>query len=162
DALYAVSTGCGGPADSPWPMFLHDVNHTGRLPNTTPPDIISTAPDSSEADVSVDAIITATFSEVMDPASITADTFLISDGLSNIAGTVTSIGKTAIFTPDSDLNYYKTHTATITSDSMDPDGNQLAQDYRWSFTTKAAPGNSSQNGGGTAGGGCFISTITAK
>lgn len=26
--LYALTTGCGGPADSPWPMYGHDARHT--------------------------------------------------------------------------------------------------------------------------------------
>ncbi len=28
--LYAVTTGCGGLADTPWPMYRHDPQHTGR------------------------------------------------------------------------------------------------------------------------------------
>jgi hypothetical protein len=31
--LYAINSGSLGPADSPWPMFRHDVMHTGRFGN---------------------------------------------------------------------------------------------------------------------------------
>ena len=30
--LHAIATDCGGPADSAWPMFLHDAQHTGQVP----------------------------------------------------------------------------------------------------------------------------------
>ncbi len=30
--LYAVNTTCGGLAQSPWPMFHHDMKHTGKAP----------------------------------------------------------------------------------------------------------------------------------
>lgn len=32
-SLYKIITGCGGLADSPWPMFMHDAQHTGRQLN---------------------------------------------------------------------------------------------------------------------------------
>ncbi len=31
DYLYAINSSSLGPADSPWPMFHHDVKHTGRV-----------------------------------------------------------------------------------------------------------------------------------
>ena len=30
DTLYAIATGTNGPANSPWPMYRHDAQHTGR------------------------------------------------------------------------------------------------------------------------------------
>jgi len=30
DCLYAIRGNSGGLADTPWPMFHHDVRHTGR------------------------------------------------------------------------------------------------------------------------------------
>jgi len=159
DILYAVSTDCGGQAESPWPMFHYDRNHTARIPNTTSPSLISTNPGNDQLNTLVNIPITATFDEVMDPASINNDTFVVYDGSINIAGAVTSTGKTAIFTPNSELAYDKTYTATITTGIRDPDGNPLAEDCSWTFTTETAPANDGTDGRGTGGGGCFISAL---
>jgi len=52
---------------------------------------------------------------------------------------VTYSGVTAVFTPASNLSYSTTYIATITTGAEDIDGNALAAEYVWSFTTGAAP-----------------------
>jgi len=43
------------------------------------------------------------------------------------------------FTPDSNLSYHSTYTATLTKAIKDINGNALSSDYSWSFTTGVAP-----------------------
>ena len=91
----------------------------GGITDTTPPTVISTSPADGATDVAVDTSITATFSETMDPSTITASTFILSSGGSEIAGSVTYSDKAATFTPSSALDYDTTYTATITTDVQD-------------------------------------------
>ena len=83
-------------------------------------------------------IITATFSEGMDPSTITTTTFTLKHGTTPVSGTVTYAGTGAIFTPASDLTASTTYTGTITTGAKDLAGNALASNYVWSFTTGAA------------------------
>jgi hypothetical protein len=46
---------------------------------------------------------------------------------------------TATFTPDADLDYNHTYTATVSTAIKDVAGNPLAEVYSWSFTTQSAP-----------------------
>ena len=83
----------------------------------TVPTIRSTSPVNGAAGVDIGSAITATFSEEMDASSITADTFTVNDGSSNISGTVSYGDKKATFTPSDNLAYSTTYTATISTGS---------------------------------------------
>ena len=107
----------------------------GSEPDTTPPTVSSTAPANNATFVAVNTTISATFSEAMDASSITTATFLVNNGSSNIAGTLTYSGTTATFTPTTDLDYDTTYIGTITTGAKDLAGNPLEADYTWSFTT---------------------------
>jgi hypothetical protein len=116
---------------------------TGIAPNSTPPIVISTVPASGAVDVPTNTILTATFSKVMDPATITAaGTFTLAiagpDGAA-VAGTVQYAGTSATFTPASILPVAMEFTATITTAAEDLTGNALAADFSWNFTTGAGP-----------------------
>jgi hypothetical protein len=112
----------------------------------TPPTVSSTNPADDAVDVSVKSTISAVFSEAMDDDDIDANTFTVSDGVNNVSGTVSYSGKTATFTPAAALENDTTYTATITDEVEDEQGNKLAADYSWSFTTEAA-GDSDQVAG---------------
>jgi hypothetical protein len=84
-------------------------------------------------------IVYATFSEAMDPLTITTATFTLDQAGTPVSGTVIYVGLTANFTPDSDLDASTVYTATITSEAKDLAGNPLAVDKVWSFTTVAPP-----------------------
>lgn len=105
----------------------------------TVPTIRSTSPLNGAAGVDVGSIITATFSEEMDASTITANTFTVNDGSSNISGTVSYGDKKATFTPSNNLAYSATYTATIFTGVMDSAENALSSPYTWSFTTELAP-----------------------
>ncbi|MGA8501551.1 MAG: Ig-like domain-containing protein, partial [Candidatus Sulfotelmatobacter sp.] len=81
-------------------------------------------------------VVTATFSEAMNPATISATTFtLTGPGTTAVAGAVSYAGSTATFTPSSALALNTVYTATITTGAQDPSGNALAANFVWSFTT---------------------------
>src|SRR5204863_1014961 len=80
-----------------------------------------------------------TFSEAMNPSTITPGTFTLKQGTTAVAGTVSYAGVTATFTPASALAPLTTFTATVTTGARDLAGNALAIDFAWSFTTVATP-----------------------
>jgi len=112
---------------------------TGAAPDTTKPTVAFTVPASAATGVLFNTKITATFSEAMDPLTLTATTFTLKQGATAVAGTVTYSGVSAVFTPASALAASTVYTAKITTGAKDLAGNALASDYEWSFTTGAAP-----------------------
>ncbi len=108
---------------------------TGAAPDTTAPTVIATDPANNATGVPLNKIITATFSEVMNPATISTTTFTIKNGATPVLGTVTYSGSTATFTPTSLLDSNTTYLATITTGAKDAAGNALANNYVWRFTT---------------------------
>ncbi len=111
---------------------------TGAAPDTTPPAVTSTDPANGAAGVPLGKKIAATFSEAMDPLTVTAATFTLKRGLVPTLGSVVYAGVTAIFTPIGGLAPNTTYTATVLMDAEDMAGNKLAGDYTWTFTTGAA------------------------
>jgi hypothetical protein len=134
---------------------------TETAPDTTPPVVDSTSPDDNETDVPVDSVISVTFSENMDTATIDSNNLHLDNGascsVSYDAGT-----RTATLTPLADLNEDTTYTVTVTTGVQDMAGNSLQADSTCSFTTiSAAVGNGGAGGSGGSGGsgGCFINTM---
>jgi hypothetical protein len=103
------------------------------------PTVISTDPFSGATAVATDKVVTATFSEAMDPTSITTSSFTLRQGVTPVAGSVTYSGSTASFTPSSDLSAGVVYTATITTSAKSVPGVYLLADYVWSFTTQSPP-----------------------
>jgi len=128
-----------------------DTNHNGRVdagehdPNvftdTTPPTVLSVNPLNNAVDVAIDTPITVTFSESVNPATVTLSTFVVTAGSGGITvpGAVTCTGATATFTPTSPLTYSTTYTATITTGVRDLAGNPFESNASWAFTTVSAP-----------------------
>lgn len=109
------------------------------IPDITAPTVLNTSPNNPTGGV-INGAITATFSEAMNPLTITADTFTISGGGKAIIGQVTYSDTTATFTLLDSLAYSTTYTATITTGAKDLEGgNPLAADFVWTFTTGSAP-----------------------
>jgi hypothetical protein len=78
--------------------------------------------------------LTVSFSEDIDPASITSASFYLDHGAS---GTVSydPATRSATLTPDAPLAYTTTYTATVSTGVTDLAGNGLASNYTWSFST---------------------------
>lgn len=133
------------PTDSSWSFT------TGTSADGTVPTVLSTSPAASEGGVAISRTISATFSESMDPSTITTANFLVSAGGSQVVGTVAfdANTNTAIFTrinhettpvishptPVSYLQPNTVYTVTLTTSVKDLAGNPLAASKVWSFTT---------------------------
>ncbi|HVB58903.1 MAG TPA: Ig-like domain-containing protein [Candidatus Acidoferrales bacterium] len=121
---------------------------TGKTADATPPTVIITIPASGATSVPTNQKINATFSKVMDPATITASgTFTVAAvGGAAVPGTVSYAGSIATFTPTANLAPNTQFTATITNAAKDLSGNALvsgAVPNPWSFTTGAGPDTAS-------------------
>lgn len=105
-----------------------------------PPIVVSTVPALGATGVSFTPVITATFNETMNPATITTSTFtLTAPGGIPVAGTVTYAGLTATFTPTLPLSPVTTYTAEIWTGAQSNLGFALALPYMWQFTTGFVP-----------------------
>src|ERR1700738_337798 len=104
----------------------------------TPPTVTSVTPQDGST-VGNSAVITATFSKAMNPATINTSTFTLTSGGARVSGQVTYVAATniATFKPSASLAPSTTFTATITIGANDTFGNALAASFVWSFTTGA-------------------------
>src|SRR5487761_713828 len=119
---------------------------TGTTADTTHPTVTSSNPASAATAVPTNQTITATFSKVMDSATVTASgTFTVAvagAGGAAVPGTVSYANSTAVFTPTANLTANTQYTATITNAAKDLSGNALvagAVPNPWNFTTGAGP-----------------------
>jgi beta-lactam-binding protein with PASTA domain len=108
---------------------------TGDALDTSAPFVIATVPVSNASNVPFNQILSATFSEMMDPGSINNGSFTLMQGATPIAGVVGYIGVTATFRPVAVLDVNTEYTAMISVNVTDLAGNPLAVDYLWTFTT---------------------------
>jgi hypothetical protein len=104
--------------------------------DTTRPIVFITEPVDGAVDVpTYFTVIRVLMSKPIDPASVTASTFYLSDGE---MGAVETHWDTLLFIPEDTLMSNHTYTATVTTGITDTLGNALAADYSWSFTTLPA------------------------
>jgi hypothetical protein len=107
---------------------------------TPPPAVIATIPTNGATNVVVNTPISATFSEGMNPATISATTFtLTGPGGAAVAGAVTYNGVVATFGTNANLAFNTVYTATITTGATSVAGTPLPANYVWSFTTITPP-----------------------
>ena len=136
--IATLTTGAKNPAGEALESDYVWSFTTGAAADTTAPTVSLTDPKNSATGVAINKKIAATFSEAMDPTTITTTTFTLMDGVTPVSGTVTYAGLVATFTPTSNLAAATLYTATITTGAMDLGGNALAGAYVWTFTTGAA------------------------
>lgn len=147
NGVYRYTTTGGFPtstyqASNYWVDVVY-ANDNG--PDTTAPQVSSTIPGDGATDVASDTQVTAVFNEPIDPASLNGTTFRLRDaGGSVVAADVTyAAGSlTAKLAPSSPLVSSTTYTATLKGGPggvTDVNGNALAQDGSWTFTTAAPP-----------------------
>ncbi len=118
--ILILSTGCGKDKEAP------------LVPDTTGPRVTATSPGDGDSSVALDALVTVTFSEDIDPLTITGSSFFLSG--SN-PGTITYNSRSAALNPDSNFKYGTNYTATVTTAVTDAAGNHMDSVYTWSFTT---------------------------
>ncbi len=115
---------------------------TTIAPDTTPPTISVVSPVNLATNVDRNANLTAQFSEPMAASTINAANFVLTGPGGIIPAAVSYAAGTNIATlnPDTTLVGSTIYTATIKGDPSgvtDLEGNLLAGDYSWSFTTTA-------------------------
>ncbi len=103
------------------------------------PVVVSTDPANGIISVPVSKVISATFSQSMDPSTITTSTFTIKHETTSVTGTVSFSGYTAIFTPANSLDAGIIYTGKITTGAKNLTGIPIANDYLWTFTTQQKP-----------------------
>jgi hypothetical protein len=114
---------------------------TGTGTVSTPPELVSTVPANLASGVPLNQAVSATFTEAMNPLTITTATFqLTGPGTTAVAGTVSydAINFIATFTPTLPLTAGTTYTATVTQGATDLEGNPLGStgaQNPWTFTT---------------------------
>jgi len=137
NSLYTatITTGAKNTGGTALPANYVWTFTTGTL---TAPTVISTDPANNATGVVLNKVLSATFSEAMNPLTINATSFILMQGTTAITGTVTYIGLTAYFTPTTNLLPGTVYTATVNMGAKNPAGTALANNYVWTFTTGAA------------------------
>jgi Ice-binding-like/Bacterial Ig-like domain len=124
---------------------------TGVVLDIIKPTVTLVNPADLATGVPVIKTIDATFSEAMNPLTISTATFTLQQGANIVSGAVIYSGVTAHFTPTNALAANNVYTATITTGAKDLAGNVLARNYVWNFTTSAAATGPAPVNLGTAG-----------
>lgn len=146
----AALSACGGGGIDPI-LGTPGLGPNAAAGDATRPTVTFTVPADSAADVAANSRISATFSEPMDAATLTATSFTVATGGNPVPGTVSydAASRTAIFTPSTPalLAVNTSYTATIGTAATDVAGNALAGntatipaagDHVWTFATGAA------------------------
>ena len=127
---------------------ISDYVWTFSTADVTPPTVTSTINANGSAGVAINTKIGAFFSEAMNPATMIAANFTVSDGVNPVPGVISYSGVALVFTPASALAFNTKYTMTITSNATDLAGNKLSGNqvvypapgnYVWSFTTGISP-----------------------
>lgn len=139
--LGALVAGCGGGGGG-------GSSSNGVVVDNIPPSVVYTTPVNNEAGVGTNAKITVTFSEAVNPATVTKDTFRL---VSTTTGEVTLndadvtydvSSKIATIAPSS-LGASQEYTVIVNPNVVkDSTGNTMTDTYDWKFTTAAAADNS--------------------
>jgi hypothetical protein len=125
--VLAAACGAGGGDD-----FITPCCGTGGTGgDVTPPTVAAVNPTSGTTNVPTNALITVTFSENVDSASVTNTAFALSPG---VTGTISVSGATAVFTPSPGLPPSTVVSGTI-SNVRDVTGNVMTTPFSFSFTT---------------------------
>jgi hypothetical protein len=107
--------------------------------------VLSTSPLADATGVAPAAVVSATFSTTLDPASVTAvgptPSFRVFGPLAELAGVATANGATATFTPTIALDAGVSYTAKLTTGILSGAGEGLPSPYEWSFTSAIDSGS---------------------
>ncbi|HUP92347.1 MAG TPA: Ig-like domain-containing protein [Solimonas sp.] len=134
-----VTTGARDTAGNPLATNFLCGFTTGAAPDTTAPTVSFLDPLCGTTGVAIDTAVVITFSETMDPATITAATVSLTGQGGPLAGVVSYVGRTATFTPEAPLAPSSTFTVGVGVGAEDLAGNAMAAPFSCSFQTGLAP-----------------------
>lgn len=103
--------------------------------STITPMVVTTDPANNATNVFLNKIVAVNFNMAMNHSTINTSNFTLKQGTTAVAGTVSYIGTTAYFTPDTALAINTIYTAVITKGVKNLEGTPLTNDYTWTFTT---------------------------
>jgi len=127
------AAGNGGAAGSAGSAAQAGTGGTGS--DLTAPTALSSVPAPSASNVGVGSVIRVTFSEAIDPSTLTAASFSVKLGSVAVAGQVSYFEKTATFAPSAPLAQNSHYDVAVSVAAKDLAGNALAAPYAWSFNT---------------------------
>jgi Ice-binding-like/Bacterial Ig-like domain len=142
-----ISTGVQDVALQPMASSYTWIFETGTTTSATPPEVVSTVPASAATNVPLNQAVSATFTEAMNPLTLTTTTFLLYEGTSAsgtpLPATITydPVNFIATLTPTSPLIASTHYTALVTTGATDLAGNPLVAGpvpNPWTFETGAA------------------------
>ncbi|MBI3802449.1 MAG: Ig-like domain-containing protein [Nitrospirae bacterium] len=120
-------SGCGSGGSSP------------PSSDPSPPAVVSISPLPETTNVPLNSPLRMTFSEEMNPATLTADTLVVQTGGNRIAGAIQVEGKTVTFTPATPWGASATYNVTLLTGAKDLEGTPLQTEVSWTFETVAPP-----------------------
>ena len=138
-----------------------NVDHVWSFTTSKPPIVTNTDPSNNAVSVVLNKNITATFSVAMNPSTLTSASFIVKQGATVVAGTVSYAGTTVSFIPSAPFMPNKVYTVTLTTSASDGAGVPLAADYVWTFNTGISPTVISTDPANNASGVVFNKIVTA-
>ncbi len=107
--------------------------------NIYPPRVVRFSPGAGDDRVSLNAaLITVQFDKPMNPASLTSQSFTVSDKNGDaVSGQISynASTRTALFRPNANFSADTQYTVTLTSTILDAQGNALDGPFSWGFKT---------------------------
>jgi hypothetical protein len=125
-----------------WGSFDSLTVYVAEVVDTIPPWIAYTSPDSADTSVATNTWIYVTFTERVDPATVTSDKILIEG---DVGGAYTfwmsynDFDSTLSINPYNDFAAYESVNVYIASGIQDLTGNPMSSNYWWWFRIGAAP-----------------------
>jgi N-acetylneuraminic acid mutarotase len=132
-----ITTGARDEAGNALAAAFEWQFRTGAVPDTTPPSVVSVSPPDGTSCTGPDAVITASFSESINRATVNAETFNVVGVASNtpVPGSISTGFASLVFTPSLGLSSSTQYRATLSSGIRDLAGNAMSADHIWTFST---------------------------
>jgi hypothetical protein len=107
----------------------------GIQPN--PPTVVSCTPPSGSTGIPLNEVVSVTFSEAMNVATLNASTFRLTHGAAAtpVQGEIVCTNARAVFWPSAHFASNSLFTATITTGATSASGVPLVTNHTWTFTT---------------------------
>lgn len=121
----------GAPVEPPTGGMAGAVEVPGDAPQVTSVD-----PYDQQAGVDPKTTITVTFSEPLEPATVTAESLTLYEGATQVDVDIAYSGTSAVLTPRSPLSYATDYTVSATTALQDLDGAPLPELFESTFTTR--------------------------